>query len=119
MVRCFLMIMLMVTILSTPALARERKQDKKSDAAKQVEIKVPSQEAKQEKDILVANINAMRNREIKVAVLQQLLNEEIANLRQMQAVFCDQYKLDPDKFRSGLYIYDEEKTKFVEREKTQ
>lgn len=70
----------------------------------------------QEKDALIANIVALRNEEARVVVLQQLLNEEIARLRQMQAVFCDQYKLDPEKFRNGLYRYDEKAGKFIEEE---
>ena len=68
-----------------------------------------------EKNVMIANINALRNQELKVAVLQQIFNEEMAKLMQMQAVFCDQYKLDLHKFRSGLYQYDEREGKFVER----
>jgi len=68
----------------------------------------------QEKDATIANIIALRNEEARVVVLQQLLNEEFAQLKQMQAVFCDQYNLDPEKFRNNLYRYDDKNGKFVE-----
>jgi hypothetical protein len=71
--------------------------------------------AQREKDVLIANIVALRNKETRVTVLQQLLNDEMNGLRRMQAVFCDQYKLDLNKFRAGQYVYDEEKGKFVEK----
>ena len=75
-------------------------------------------QANQEKDILIANINNMRNQEIRATVLQQLLNEEIAKLRNLQALFCDRYQLNVDKFRQGLYRYDEQQGKFVEQSVT-
>lgn len=68
-----------------------------------------------EKDVLISNIIALRNKEARVAVLQQLLNEEVNSLSQMQAVFCDQYKLNPDKFRAGEYVYNEQEGKLIER----
>lgn len=128
-----LVLAVMVVMLScSPIWAKWGKQEKKVVTAQteseKEEIISPaentaSQEAtqeqvtkQQERDMLIANINALRNQEVRVAVLQQLLNEEIARLRQVQAVFCDQYKLDPEKFRTGLYIYDETQEKFIERE---
>ena len=72
--------------------------------------------SQEQKDLLVANVNNMRNQELRVGILQQLLNEEIAKLRNLQAVFCDQYKLDVEKFRKGQYRFDEPTGKFVETE---
>ena len=66
--------------------------------------------------MLISNLNALRNQELRVAVLQQLVNEETAKLLQVQAIFSDQYKLDPDKLRAGAYTYDEKAGKFVEKE---
>lgn len=73
----------------------------------------PVEAARQEKETLIANINGLRNQEMRVAVIQQLLNEEVIKLRNVQAAFCDTYKLDVDKFRRGLYRYDEVQGKFV------
>ena len=75
------------------------------------------QQLEQQKNILIANINAMRNQEITANVLQQLLNREVTELRRMQAVFCDQYGLNPDKWRQGLYEYDVNKGSFIEKTK--
>jgi len=86
-------------------------------AAAAAEKSQPSVEPKlteQEKNLLVSNINAMRNQEMRVMVLQQLLNEEYAKLVQMQAVFCDQYKLNPEKFRTGKYTFDDKTGEFIE-----
>lgn len=77
-----------------------------------VQEKTPEQ---REKDILISNIIALRNKEARAAVLQQLLNEELNSLNQMQAVFCDQYKLNPDKFRAGEYVYNEKEGKLIEK----
>lgn len=76
----------------------------------------PEKPAAGDKELLIANINNMRNQELRVAILQQLLNEELAKLRNVQAVFCDQYELDIEKFRQGLYRYDEAQGKFIEQE---
>ena len=67
------------------------------------------------RDLLISNLNALRNQELRVAVLQQLVNEETAKLLQVQAIFSDQYKLDPDKLRAGMYTYDEKTGQFVEK----
>ncbi|MBI4244972.1 MAG: hypothetical protein HY606_12855 [Planctomycetes bacterium] len=82
---------------------------KKEEKRLEIEGRVQS-----EKDILVANINALRNQETRVTVLQQLLNEETANLRQMEAVFCDRYNLVPEKYRSGKYQYNADTGEFSE-----
>jgi hypothetical protein len=71
-----------------------------------------SQEEAQRQE-LITNITTLRNQEIRAAVLQQLLNEEAGKLMNTQAVFCDRYKLDVEKWRQGLYRYDEKTQKFV------
>lgn len=68
------------------------------------------------RDVLIANLTALRNEELRVAVLQQLIDQENAQLTRMQAIFSDQYSLDPNKLRAGMYIYDDKAGKFVERE---
>lgn len=70
---------------------------------------------KQAKDELVADVNGLRIQEARVAVLLQLFNEEAAKLRSSQEDFCKKYKLDVEKFRQGLYRYDDAQNKFVER----
>lgn len=69
-----------------------------------------------QRDLLIANLTALRNQELRVAILQQLIDEETSQLMRMQAIFSDQYKLDTDKFRAGMYVYDDKTGKFVERE---
>lgn len=96
-------------ICINPAFAKDEK--KNTPVAAPQSQPTPAQ---QEKEALIANINNLRNQELRAAVLQQLLNEEIAKMRNIQAVFCDQYKLDVEKFRNGLYRYDEKQGKFVE-----
>ncbi len=94
-----------------------QKKDTKAAAApqdKDAAFPQLSPTAQQEREALVANINNMNNQQLRVAVLQQLLNEEVAKLRNVQAVFCDQYGLDIEKFRNGLYRYDDKAGKFVE-----
>lgn len=97
-------------------LAQQKKETK--PAVKSAEAK-PQQALTQtdkdrQREVLIADINNMRNQELRLAVLQQIINEEVAKLRNIQAVFCDQYKLDIEKFRKGLYRYDEKQEKFVE-----
>ncbi|MFA4888787.1 MAG: hypothetical protein WC628_04350 [Candidatus Omnitrophota bacterium] len=96
--------------------------DKKKTAAPAAKAPVAAAPAQQQlspedmaRQELIANINGMRNAEIRVAVMQQILNEEASKLMNIQAVFCDRYKLDVDKFRKGLYIYDDKAGKFVEQ----
>ena len=68
------------------------------------------------KAVLANNINSLRTQEVRVAVLQQMLNEEISRLMQVQAVFCDQYNLDVQKFRQGMYQYNADTDEFIIRE---
>ena len=88
---------------------------KKEEEKEKVEME---RKAQSDKEILAANaanINALQNQEVRVSVLQQLLNEETAKLRQMEAVFCDQYKLDLEKYRARKYQYDADTGKFIEK----
>lgn len=101
-----------VCVSATLLFAAAEKKDAAPAGAQQL---APADRAKQEKDILIANINGLRNQEVRVAILQQLLNEEVGKLRNLEAVFADQYKLDVEKFRKGLYRYDEKSGKFVEQ----
>ena len=66
------------------------------------------------RDALVNNIGALRTQELRVIVVQQILNEEMTKLDATQKNFCSQYKLDLEKFRKGLYRYDDQQGKFVE-----
>ena len=106
--RFFLGVIVAALLFATPVLAKDNKKEQAKEAAQG-----PVEAARQEKEALIANINNMRNQELRVAVMQQILNEEVAKLRNIQAVFCDAYKLDVDKFRQGLYRYDEKTGKFV------
>ena len=108
--RLFLSLVLVALLCATPACAKDKK--KGEEKAKQPAA-TPVETVRQEKELLVANINNLNNQQLRVAVLQQLLNEEVAKLRNTQAVFCDAYKLDIEKFRTGQYRYDDAKGKFV------
>jgi len=98
-----------VAVFCLPAMPLTAQQDKGVDLNPE-EAKVQA-----EKNVQIANINAVRNQEVRTAVIQQIVNEETAKLMQMQAVFCDQYKLDIEKFRAGKYIYDSKTGKFSEK----
>jgi hypothetical protein len=95
-----------LVLCAAPLFAKESKQVKPA-------LTGPVEEIRQEKETLAANINSLRNQEMRISVLEQLFNDEVARLRSMQAAFCDKYKLDIDKFRLGLYRYDEAQGKFV------
>lgn len=68
-----------------------------------------------DKQELINNVNNMRSQEVRVVILQQLVNEEMGKLQNLQAAFCAKYKLDIEKFRKGLYRYDEKERKFIEQ----
>lgn len=101
-------------VCATPyvLLAQNRSKGK---AAKVKTQASPEDKVKQEKDILIANINGMRNQELRVTILQQIVSEEVGKLRNLEVVFTDHYKLDVDKFRRGLYRYDDKLGKIVEQ----
>jgi len=96
--------------------AKQQPKESATPAAVVVQQQPTVISSQEQKDLLIANVTNMRNQETRVAVLQQLLNEEMMKLRNFQSVFCDQYKLDLDKFRKGLYRYDENTGKFEENE---
>jgi hypothetical protein len=106
-------------VLAKDAKIKEKAQPKTQPApqaqpqAQQAPTVIATQE---QKDLLVTDINNMRTQELRAVVLQQLLNEEAAKLRNLQSIFCDQYKLDVEKFRQGLYRYDDATGKFNETE---
>lgn len=108
--RVLLSLVAVMLLCAAPAFAKDNKGKKEEVKAP---VPTPVEMARQEKEFLIANINNMRNQELRVAVLQQLLNEEVGKLRNVQAVFCDTYKLDIEKFRMGQYRYDEGQGKFV------
>ena len=96
---------------ANPALLLAQKQKKEETPAPTEE----KERTKQEKDTLIANINGLRNQELRVTILQQVLSEEVAKLRNLEAVFADAYKLDVEKFRKGLYRYDDKLGKIIEQ----
>ena len=106
--------LLLTFVCANPVLLRadEKKSDK---AAKEASRISAVDNAKQERDILLGNINALNNQELRVTILQQMLNEEVAKLRNLEAVFADRYKLDVEKFRKGSYRYDDKLGKIVEQ----
>ena len=105
---------LVIFVCANPALllAKEPKND---NPAKEESLVTAADKNKQEKDALIANINGMNNQQLRVTVLQQMLNEELGKLRNIEAVFSDQYKLDVEKFRKGLYRFDEKLGKIIEQ----
>lgn len=110
-----LLVIAIVLVSIVPVLPVWAEETKKEEEKVEIETKVQP-----EKEILAANeanINALQNQEMRVRVLQQLLNEEIVKLRQMEAVFCDRYNLDLEKYRAGKYRYDADNGKFIEEEK--
>jgi hypothetical protein len=104
--------LVLISVCANPVLLRA--QEKKGDKAGVNQISTADR-AKQEKDVLIANINGLRNQEFRVAILQQIVNEELEKLRNLEAVFSDQYKLNVEKFRQGLYRYDDKLGKIVEQ----
>ncbi len=57
--------------------------------------------------IMQENISKIRNQEIVVQVLAGQYNKELAELRKMEAIFCDIFKLDLEKWRKGEYLKQE------------
>lgn len=112
----YVLLGVLIIALLCPSCVFAQKDDK-NKAKTEAEPEIGSQRLDpkaQEREMLIANFNNLRNQELRVAVLQQLLNEAVVQLRNIQAVFCDTYKLDVEKFRQGLYRYDDKEAKFVE-----
>lgn len=113
--RAIFLSLIALTLLSVhPAQAKSK--DKAKAEAKQPAKPLSQQKdaASQERPALIADITNLRNQDLRAAILQQLLNEELVKLRNIQAEFCNKYKLDIEKLRKGLYSYDEKENKFVE-----
>ncbi len=102
-----LLVALAVLFSVTPAFAKKAKPAAPAPAAS---IATPEQ-----KQALVNDINSIRTFELRVAILQQLLNEEVAKLRSTEENFCVKYKLNVEKFRKGLYRFDDAAGKFIEQ----
>ena len=63
---------------------------------------------------VVTELRLIQAQEIRLVVLQQLFNQEAAVLKQKHTAFCQTNKLDEEKFKKGLYRYDEVNRKFNE-----
>jgi len=104
------MVAVVMMVMVNFAQAKDEK-GKTEVAAQAQQMQSPAEQAKA---MLVGNLQAMQSQEVRLMVLQQLLAREAGDLRQMQAVFCDQYKLDVEKWRKGLYRYNDKEAKFTE-----
>ena len=81
----------------------------KDSAAKKEETKISSA-----KEAVLKDLRLIQAQEIRLVVLQQLFNQEAAVLKQKHTAFCQANKLDEEKFKKGLYRYDEASNKFNE-----
>lgn len=107
--------LLVISLSSQPVAAAAGNKDK-AKPKPQAQARTTKQQdaAAKRRQALVAEVNEMRNQEVRVAILQQLLTEEVTKMRDIQNKFCKEHRLDADKFRRGLYRYDEQEDKFVE-----
>ena len=113
--RKIFIVLIAVLLFSSIVLAKDEKKNVKQATPAQAQAATTGAIASaQEKEVLITDITNLRNQDLRVAVLGQVLNEEIAKLRDVQTAFCGKYKLDVEKFRQGLYRYDEKQGKFVE-----
>ena len=104
-----------VLLFSSIVLAKDEKKNPKQATPAQAQAAATGAiTTTQEREVLITDITNLRNQDLRVAVLDQLLNEEIAKLRDVQTAFCSKYKLDVEKFRQGLYRYDDKQGKFIE-----
>ncbi|MBU0650297.1 hypothetical protein KKC59_00140 [bacterium] len=93
-----------ISLLSAVSVFSQGKEDKKEEVMpEKIEMKMLEQ-----------NIGNLRSQEIVVQVLANQYNKELAELRKMEAVFCDVYKLDVNLWRTGKYVWDQEVSNFVE-----
>ncbi len=92
-------------------------QDEKKDKAK---VEAPAVLTEEQRKTFIqqvkANVAAVNLQEVTVQVLGMEYQKELSKMQQMQAVFCDTYKLDVDKVRQGRYRFDEKTGKFNEVE---
>lgn len=95
--------------LNSPVWAAEKAKDKPAAEAADPQREQFLTQVRQ-------NIGALNLQEVTVQILAAQYQKELNNLQQMQAVFCDTYKLDVTKFRQRGYRFDEKQAKFVEQE---
>ncbi len=67
------------------------------------------------KDAVVKELRVIQAQEIRLLVLQQLFNQEAAVLKQKHSAFCQANDLNEEKFKKGLYQFDEATGKFIEK----
>ena len=95
-----------------PAKAKQ-----KQEPAKQEQKQEPAKAAEKSRaEQLQGDVITLRQQELVVQVLQYQHQKESQALGQMQQQFCDRYQLDAEKFRKGLYRYDEKADTFVEQQ---
>jgi hypothetical protein len=94
-------------ICAGAALAKDEKRPQAQTAA-------PAANPK-EREALATSIINLQAQVLRVNVLQQLLNEETAKLRSTETAFAKQHKLDVEKLRQGLYVFDAQQGKFIEQ----
>jgi hypothetical protein len=99
-----------VLALACAGTALAAREEKKPQAASQA----ASQNTK-EREALATSIINLQTQVLRVNVLQQLLNEEAAKLRTTEAAFAKQNKLDVEKLRQGLYVFDAQQGKVIEQ----
>ena len=95
---------LTIALLGLPAQAAE----KAKEAPKAAPTTTSVDQVKQ-------RIQSLMVQEMTVRVLGMQYQKELGNLQQMQAVFCDTYKLDVARFREGRYRYNDKEDKFIEQ----
>lgn len=104
-IRVFFLVTCHLLLVTPFTWAKEK--EAKADPQKQAFV----QQVKQ-------NLSALNFQEVTAAVLGGQYQKELNNLQQMQAIFCDTYKLEVAKFRQGKYRFDEAEGKFSEVEAT-
>lgn len=97
---CFLVLVLLAGF-STAACAKDKTPKKEEKTASKEEVVQASRQ--------------IQAQEIRLVVLQQLFNQEAAVLKQKHTVFCQAHNLDEEKFKKGLYQYDQATGKFSEK----
>ena len=118
-----MMIMGLVLVYAAPLFAKEYDPEKestedlpKATSASDLNSSTEDQVSDDQKKQTMAYLQDMGNSGMRVIVLGQLYTQETNILRQKQASFCDMYKLDVEKWRKGLYQFDEKTGKFIEKE---
>lgn len=109
---------LMMTYTAPLFAQNDKGKDKteKMETAQETVAAGTAADMENQKKQTVNYLQEMGNQEMRVIVLGQLYNQEAGLLKQKQALFCDLYKLDIEKWRKGLYRYDDKTGKFLEKE---